>query len=134
MDLNQLVTPAELSYTKDHLWISENEDHFTIGWTDYAQYSAGDISFVELAGSGSELDNDQEFGSIETAKWVGKLYLPFKGRVLETNEHVLKDATLINRAPYTEGWLIKASPQPEEETSYLSASEYLDFVKHHCEL
>jgi glycine cleavage system H protein len=121
-----------LGYTQDHLWISEHEDHFTIGWTDYAQYSAGDISFVELMEADGLLASGQEFGSIETAKWVGKLYLPCTCRVLKINQKVLKDATLINSAPYTAGWLIKVLPESHQGTPYLSAAEYLDFLKSDC--
>ena len=130
MQFGTVEIPEDLSYTKKHLWCKRSDNIFTLGWTDYIQSNAGDVNHVELAEKGTVVEVDQDFGSIETSKWVDKLYSPFMGLIVEINDKVIKNPEVINKAPFTEGWLVKIEPRGEIERQHLmSAVEYLEFLK-----
>ena len=100
--------PAELKYTKDHEWIRLGEDGTaTVGITDYAQESLGDITFVELPGSGSAFASGETFGVVESVKAASDLYMPLAGEVIEVNESLEDAPETVNSDPYGEGWMIK---------------------------
>ena len=122
--------PEELSYTKNHLWLSSMGDVTTLGWTDYIQSSAGDVNFLELPEKGTRVRAGEEFGSIETSKWVDKLYSPKEGEVVEVNDRVDKQPELINQFPFTEGWFVKIKSEEESASlDLLSPADYLAFLK-----
>lgn len=122
--------PEDLSYTRNHIWVKVLEDLCTLGWTDYIQSNAGDVNYVELPKKGTMVDVDEDFGSIETSKWVDRLYSPVKGEVVEVNGKVISQPHLINEAPFDEGWFIRIRPNGETASQdLLSASEYLEYLK-----
>ncbi|NIR17025.1 MAG: glycine cleavage system protein H, partial [Desulfobacterales bacterium] len=102
--------PEELHYTRNHLWVAIRAGVSTLGWTDYIQSNAGDVNYVELPEKGTMVDVDEDFGSIETSKWVDRLYSPVKGQVVEVNHKVIGQPDLINKAPFAEGWFVKIEP------------------------
>lgn len=98
-----------LKYTEEHEWIAVDGDIVTIGITDYAAEKLGDVVFVELPEAGLELTPGAMIGEIESTKSVGELYAPVAGKVVEVNEAVVDDPSLVNTSPFEDGWLIKVA-------------------------
>ena len=119
----------ELTYTKDHEWISIDGDNATIGITDYAQGELGDIVYVDIEALGEELDKEEIFGSVEAVKTVSDLFLPVSGEITELNEGLEDNPELINDDPYGEGWIIKMKISNQSElTDLLSADDYKELI------
>ena len=109
-EINELDLPEDLRYTEDHEWAKPEGDAATIGVTDYAQEQLGDIVFVEPPQPGDKFQQGDEFGTVESVKAVAELYMPVAGEVIEVN-HALEDAPeLLNKSPYTDGWIIRIKP------------------------
>lgn len=100
--------PEALLYTKDHEWIQiQEDDTATVGITDYAQESLGDITFVEFPAVGDSFNLGDTFGVVESVKAASDLYMPLHAEVLEINEEVDSEPELLNSDPYGKGWLLK---------------------------
>jgi glycine cleavage system H protein len=120
----------DLRYTRNHLWVKIQDGLCTLGWTDYIQQNAGDVNFIELPQKGAVIKADQEFGTIETSKWVEKLYSPINCQVVEVNENALNHPELINEASYTDGWFVEVEPLGEMRAQdSMSAAEYFEYIK-----
>ena len=113
----------DLKYSNDHEWIRLDGDHVSIGITDHAQDSLGDIVFVELPKVGDVLEKSSVFGAVESTKSVSDLYTPVAGTVTEVNASVENEPELINSSPYSEGWMIKISPTNIADIEILLSSE-----------
>ena len=101
-----------------------------IGITDYAQKELGDVVFVELPQVGAELEQGDEFGSIESVKAVSELFSPVSGEVVEINEALNEKPELINTDPYGDGWMMKMRlSTPEEVDEMMTAEEYEEYVE-----
>ncbi|MEE8320488.1 MAG: glycine cleavage system protein GcvH [Gammaproteobacteria bacterium] len=130
MKFGKVDIPEDLSYTPSHFWVRVEDNLCTVGWTDYIQRNAGDVNYIELTANGTTLTVKQDFGTIETSKWVERLYSPVGGRVLEVNDRVIQIPWLINRAPFGEGWFIKIEMQGEMgPPSLMSTREYREHIK-----
>jgi len=100
--------PADFLYTKDHEWIRAHDDGTaTIGITEYAQQSLGDITFVEFPEIAVSFEIGDVFGVIESVKAASDLYMPVSGEIIAINEAVDANPELVNQAAFTEGWLLK---------------------------
>ena len=100
--------PEALLYTKDHEWIQLHEDNTaTVGITDYAQESLGDITFVEFPSAGESFNRGDTFGVVESVKAASDLYMPLDAEVLEVNDELDSEPELLNSDPYQKGWLLK---------------------------
>jgi glycine cleavage system H protein len=120
-----VLIKEDLKYTKEHEWLKLEGDVAIMGITDYAQGELGDVVFVELPKTGTELQQMKAFGVIEAVKAVSDLYSPISGKVLEVNEKLSTDSKLINADPYGEGWIIKIKVKDRKELdSLLSPEEY----------
>lgn len=129
MRFGDVNIPEDLSYSRNHLWAKIQNGFCTLGWTDYIQASAGDVNYLELAETGTPVIVDQDFGSIETSKWVDKLFSPISGRVVEVNAEVLNRPELVNEAPFTQGWFVKIEIQGDIEPQHLlSPEEYFEYL------
>ncbi len=116
--------PADLRYTKDHEWAKLEGDIITVGITDFAQSSLGDIVFVELPDADTELDQEATFGVVESIKSVSDLYSPVAGVVVEKNADVESSPELLNSDPYA-NWMIKLKVSDASVyDSLLSAADY----------
>ena len=113
----------DLKYSNDHEWIRLDGDHASIGITDHAQDSLGEIVFVELPKVGDVLEKSSIFGAVESTKSVSDLYTPVAGTVTEVNASVENEPELINSSPYSEGWMIKISPSNVADIETLLTSE-----------
>ena len=101
-----------------------------IGITDYAQKELGDVVFVELPQVGAELEQGDEFGSIESVKAVSELFSPVSGEVVEVNEALNLKPELVNTDPYGDGWMMKMRlTTPEEVDDMMTAEEYEEYVE-----
>jgi len=117
--------PAELKYTKEHEWVRLEGDVAVIGITDFAQGELGDIVFVEVETLDESLGADDVFGTVEAVKTVSDLFMPVAGEVVEFNEAVEDNPSLVNEDPYGEGWLIKVKVDSADDVaSLLDASGY----------
>ena len=119
----------DLKYSNDHEWIRLDGDHASIGITDHAQDSLGEIVFVELPKVGDVLEKSSIFGAVESTKSVSDLYTPVAGTVTEVNASVENEPELINSSPYSEGWMIKISPTNVADIeTLLSSEEYKNLI------
>ncbi len=117
--------PAGLKYSNDHEWCRVEGDVAVIGITDFAQSELGDIVFVDVPTVGETLAANEVFGSIEDVKTVSDAFLPVGGEVIEFNEAVEADPSLVNRDAYGEGWLVKVRmSDPAEADALLDAAAY----------
>ncbi len=107
--------PDDLYYHVEHSWAKVEDDVVVVGMTDFFQKEAGDIVFVDLPEEGDEVEQDEVCGKIQSRKWIGKLCAPVSGEIVEVNEDLEDDTTLINTDPYGEGWIIKIEPSNLEE-------------------
>jgi glycine cleavage system H protein len=120
--------PAQFKYTKEHEWIKPEGNTATIGITDYAQQSLGDIVFVELPKSGSELTAGKTFGSVESVKAVSDLFAPASGTVTDVNGELATSPEKINQDA-NGAWMIKVTlKNPGELESLMSAGDYEKFI------
>lgn len=121
--------PAKYRYTKEHEWIQVDGQTATIGITDYAQSSLGDIVFVELPKVGAELQQGKSFGTVESVKAVSELYSPASGKVTAVNGDLANSPEKINSDAHG-SWMVKlAIKNPEELKSLMSSDQYEQFVK-----
>jgi glycine cleavage system H protein len=123
-----MAYPADFKYTKEHEWIKVDGQNATIGITNYAQESLGDIVFVELPKPGAELTAGKTFGSVESVKAVSDLYAPASGTVTEVNGELATSPEKINKDAHG-AWMLKMTlKDPAELNGLLSAADYEKFV------
>ena len=134
-NIEQLQFPDDLLYAEDHEWLRKeggDENIVEIGISDYAQDQLGDVVFVELPEVGTEFDQNDAFGSIESVKAVSELYIPVSGKVIAVNSELENSPELVNDAPYGDGWLIKVSMRNTSELEALMPkAAYLENLKEH---
>lgn len=96
-----------LKYTAEHEWIAVDGDIATVGITDYAADKLGDVVYVDLPTVGATVTAATVVGEIESTKSVGELFAPLDGAVVEANDAVVDDPSLVNSDPYGDGWLVR---------------------------
>jgi len=118
-----------LRYSKDHEWVAVDGETATIGITDYAQHSLGDVVYVELPKVGEKLDAHDAFGSVESVKAVSEIFSPIAGEVLEANDALNDMPEVVNNDPYGDAWMIKIKMDNVGETdALLNAEEYEEYL------
>lgn len=124
------MTPNDRKYTKTHEWIKTENDTATIGITDHAQDSLGDITFIELPKIGAKLKKNSECGVIESVKAASDLYSPASGTVIEVNETLETAPEDVNNDPYQNGWIFKMNNINQSEIADLmDAASYEAFLE-----
>ena len=124
------MTPEDSRYAKSHEYVHVEGNVATIGITDYAQKELGDVVFVELPQVGSQLEADDELGSIESVKAVSELFAPVSGEVVEVNEALADKPELVNTDPYGDGWMLKIRlSDPSEVDELMNAEEYDEYTE-----
>ncbi|HYN84233.1 MAG TPA: glycine cleavage system protein GcvH [Pyrinomonadaceae bacterium] len=122
--------PDGLNYSKDHEWIRVEGQTATVGITDHAQNSLGDVVYVELPKVGDTFGAHEAFGSVESVKAVSELFLPVAGEVTEVNEELQDSPEQVNTDPYGAGWMVRIRvTDPGQIDGLLSAKEYEDFTQ-----
>ena len=122
--------PADLRYAKSHEWLKVAADGTaTIGITDYAQNSLGDITFVQVPKVGTVLRAGETFGVVESVKAASDVYAPVAGTVVEVNKALDTNPEKVNQSPYGEGWMLKLKlANPAEADSLLGSADYLKLI------
>lgn len=106
--------PDDRKYTKDHEWLKlEGDGTATVGITDYAQQSLGDVTFVELPDEGDAFDEGDTFGTVESVKAASDLYMPAAGEIVGRNEALEDEPEKVNADPYGEAWMVKIKLEDE---------------------
>ena len=124
------MTPEDNRYAKSHEYVHVEGDVGTVGITDYAQKELGDVVFVELPQVGTQLEQGDELGSIESVKAVSELLAPVSGEVVEVNEALAEKPELVNTDPYGDGWMVRVKVStPEEVDELMDAEEYEEYVE-----
>ena len=119
-----MAQPADLLYSKEHEWVKLDGDVATVGITDYAQNSLGDIVYVELPKVGAQIEPMGSVGVVESVKAVSDLFTPVGGEVLEVNDQLENDPALVNREPFAGGWMFKVRISNGAPSGLLSPEAY----------
>lgn len=124
-------TPADLKYVNTHEWLRREADGtVTVGITDYAQHSLGDLVFVEVPQPGRQLGSHEACAVVESVKAASDVYAPVAGEVVAANERLANEPELLNSDPYGEGWLFRLKPSnPADLDGLLDAAGYENFLK-----
>ena len=117
---------ADLAYTAEHEWVAVDGDTATVGITAYAAEKLGDVVYVDLPKAGAAVASGKVVGEIESTKSVGELFAPVDGEVIESNQAVVDDPTLVNSDPFGAGWLIKV--KFTELPDLLTAAQYAELT------
>ena len=129
-EINELILPDDVRYSKDHEWAHPQGDNVRIGITDYAQDQLGDIVFVEMPQVGDAFAKEEEFGTLESVKAVTEMFMPVGGEIAAINEELEDAPDLINQDPYGKGWVVEIKPADSTEIDALmDKSAYLEMLK-----
>ncbi len=124
--------PEGLKYTKEHEWLRLEGDIVVEGISDYAQSELSDIVMIEPPAVGRKIKAGEPIGTIEAVKAVSDLYAGVSGEVVETNDAVVADPSIINKDPYGNGWIYKIRiADAGEYESLLSAGQYKELIAKH---
>lgn len=120
--------PTDRKYTREHEWIQVNGNSASVGITDYAQQSLGDIVFVEAPKVGAELTAGKTFGTVESVKAVSDLFAPASGTVTEVNGELATSPEKVNSDAHG-SWMVRITlKNPSELDALLSAADYEKYV------
>ena len=135
MEFEGYLFPDDLYYHKEHFWARLEGDIVTVGGTDFAQKLAGQIVYVELPSTGRAVEQGKPCGSMESGKWVGRIYAPVSGKVESSNQDLEDSPELMNDSPYEKGWIfkIKSSNLQEELKNLMKIDGMKDFIKSEME-
>lgn len=122
--------PADYKYSKEHTWLKPlGNDEAFVGITDFAQSELDEIIYVDIPAVGKQFKKDEVFGSIEAVKTTSNLFMPVSGEIIEVNTTLKDKASLVNTAPFTDGWMIKIKlSNPSEIDTLLDVKAYESLV------
>jgi glycine cleavage system H protein len=125
-----MITPPELYYSKDHVWVKVEDNRVRLGITDYAQTTLGEIVFLDLPEEGNSLTINNSFGDVESIKTTSELIAPFNGQILKVNTELEDSPEYVNESPYDQGWMLEVQMDNADDIQHLmSAQEYKDYVQ-----
>jgi glycine cleavage system H protein len=127
-ELHELQFPDSFLYFEEHTWVQKDGDNVKVGISDYAQDRLGDVVFVELPEPGATFSKGDAFGTVESVKSISELYMPVSGSIVSVNTSLEENPELVNRAPYSEGWLIVLKPS-DDTSDLMDAAGYLEMLK-----
>ena len=129
-DIKGYDIPDELYYHEEHSWARVDGTKVTVGMSDFFQKEAGDIVFVDLPEEEDDVSQGEVCGKIQSRKWIGKLVSPVSGEIIEINEELEDDTSLINTDPYGEGWIvvIEASDLDSDLKNLIHGDAVADFI------
>jgi glycine cleavage system H protein len=131
VEIEGYIFPDNLYYHKEHFWAKVEGDLITIGSTDFAQKLSGQIVFVELPPVGKAVEQGKPCGSMESGKWVGRIYAPVSGKIESVNSELEDNPELINESPYEKGWIckIKASNLQADLQNLMKIDHLSNFIR-----
>jgi glycine cleavage system H protein len=122
--------PDDLYYNRDHLWVRVQGNRGTVGVTDHAQREMGEILFVDLPEESSQVEKNDNFGSLESSKTVAELRSPLSGEIISINKDLEEEPSLVNDDPYGNGWLVVVEmDDPGELEDMLNAADYEELLE-----
>ncbi len=131
MEIEGYFFPDDLYYHKEHFWAKVEGNIVVMGTTDFAQKLAGQIVYVEVPSSGRAVEQGKPCGSMESGKWVGRIYAPVSGKVDSSNQDLDETPELVNDSPYEKGWICKINPSnlQEDLKNLMSGDTLMAFIK-----
>ena len=131
MEFEGYYFPDDIYYHKEHYWAKVDGNQVTMGTSDFAQKLAGQIVYVELPSVGRSIEQGKPCGSMESGKWVGRIYAPVSGKVEASNQDLEETPELINESPYEKGWICKITPSnlQEELKTLMKGDSLKEFIK-----
>jgi glycine cleavage system H protein len=118
-----------LKFTKDHEWVKIEDGHARVGITSHAAEQLGDLVFVELPEVGKEFSKGENAAVVESVKAASDVYAPVSGRVVEVNEAIVEDPSIVNSDPAGSGWFFKLEMTSESEAGdLLDEAAYKDMI------
>ncbi len=134
LEVQGYLLPDELYYDRNHTWGKVEENIITVGLNDFAQRLAKDFVSVDLPIEGKQVTQGKAIASVESGKWVGRIYAIVSGEVIEVNEDLEDDPTLLNTDPYGEGWVLKIRMEdPDELSNLLQGEEAVSWLEEEIE-
>jgi glycine cleavage system H protein len=127
-----MTVPPGLHYTPEHEWVAIDGPTASIGITDFAQRSLGDVVYVSLPSLGTAVTAGEPCGEVESTKSVSDIYSPVDGEVTEVNEEINDDPGLVNADPYGAGWLFRvrlAAADGQLPAGLLSPADYAELTE-----
>ncbi|RLU96761.1 glycine cleavage system protein H [Streptomyces griseocarneus] len=124
-----MSNPQQLRFSKEHEWLSAADENgvATVGITEFAANSLGDVVYAQLPAVGDKITAGESCGELESTKSVSDLFAPVTGEVTEANQDVVDDPALVNSEPFAGGWLFKVKIT-DEPADLLTADEYTAFT------
>ena len=121
---------AEKKYTKEHEWVQFDGDTVIVGITNHAQESLGDIVFIDLPSVGKKVKSNEELCVIESVKAASDIYAPIDGEIIEINNNLSDDASIVNQDPEKDGWIFKMKiSNSDQYNNLMNLDEYLAFLE-----
>jgi glycine cleavage system H protein len=119
-------------YSKEHEWISTNDNAAAlVGISDYAQKQLGDIVYIDLPEIGKQMTKGDEVAVVESVKAASEIYVPVDGEVVEVNEALNDDPSLINQDPENKAWMFKIKiTDPSQLDALMDEQDYQNFIGH----
>ena len=128
--MSSFNVPEEYYYTKDHEWAQVDENVVTVGITEYAQDTLGEVVYVELPEEGQKVTQGEPFGVVESVKAVSDLVAPVSGTVIEVNLSMADNPGTLNDDPMNDGWQIRIEMDTEKELANLMrAPDYKKIIQ-----
>lgn len=123
--------PENYKYIKEHTWLKlEGNNIATIGITEFAQSELGEIVYVDLPSTGTQVKKDEVFGSVEALKTTSDLFTPVSGKIVAVNKELVTNPELVNSNPFDKGWMIQIEiTDTNELTGLLDTNAYRSFVQ-----
>lgn len=119
MEIQEYNMLEDLYYEENHLWVRDEGDLLVLGMDDFGQKMAGDIVYVQLPDEGKKLKMGKKFAKVESGKWLGKVFAPVNGELVEVNEELETNPGLINEDCYGKGWMYKVKADDKAELEQL---------------
>ena len=120
---------SEKKYTEEHEWVEVNDGTATVGITNHAQESLGDIVFIDLPTVGKQVKSNEELCVIESVKAASDIYAPIDGEVIEINNNLSENASLVNQDAENDGWIFKMKiSNSDQYNTLMTLDEYLAFL------
>ncbi len=126
--------PDDLYYHREHMWVKKEGEMLKVGIDDFSQKLAGEFSYIDLPEIGTKVSKDDVIGSYETGKWMGKIYAPVSGEIIEVNKTLEDKPFLINEDPYGKGWIFILKPSnPKEIDELMHGEDAINWLKQEIE-
>ncbi|MBI5025161.1 MAG: glycine cleavage system protein GcvH [Nitrospirae bacterium] len=128
------MNPEGIKYHREHTWVKVSGKKATVGITNYAQESLGDIVYIDLPEIDTVVEANSELAEIESTKATSSVISPVSGTVIEVNDELVETPEIINEDPYGKGWIaVLEIDNPSEVSDLMDASEYEKYVEEEAE-